>query len=84
MGNLCPHRHLYPIAAQGLVHDGCRLRVLARQEVGIGLEERHLRPETLQGLRQLTANGAATDHTEPLRTLGQGKNALVGQITALG
>ena len=60
-GNFGTHYHLHAITAQGLVHYGCRLRVLTGQEMGVHFKERHLGPEPLKRLCQLTANGTATN-----------------------
>ena len=53
--------HVHAITAQGLVHDGCRLRVLTGQEMGVRFKERHLGTESLKRLCQFTANGTATN-----------------------
>src|SRR5262249_37067169 len=80
LSNFSASCYFCPTTAQSLVHDGCGLRICTWQGGGFALEERRLGPEPLQGLRQLAANGAATNHPQPRRALGESKNALVGQI----
>src|SRR6266516_3961187 len=76
-----PHSHT--LTDESALHNRGSVHVLAVEQVRILVEEADLGTEPLKGLRQFTANGSATDHCQPGRTLGKVEHGFIGQVAGL-
>ena len=70
------------VAAKRPFDHGRRVRILARQDAGQHVEDRHPAAEPGEGLRELAADRAGADDGQPPGPLGQGEDGLVGQVAA--
>ena len=74
---------LQPLAEHGFLQDRGRVSVLAVEEVRLVVQQKHLAPQSLEGLGQLAADRPAADDRQTRRALGQREHRLVGQETDL-
>ena len=72
------------LADQRLLHDLRRIRVLANEDLRRPLEQAHARSQPLEALSQFATDRAGADHGEPLRSLGQLEDGLVGEVAGSG
>ena len=76
--------HADALVGEALLDDGGRVGVLAREEVGVVVEDHHLGPQAPEGLGHLAADRSGSDHPESARAFGQVEDRLVGQVARLG
>ncbi len=71
------------VAEHRLLHDLCGIAVLSHQHVGGHVEERDPAAKAGKALGELATDRPAADDAQSRRQLGEGKDGLVGEITAL-